>query len=492
MGTEHYLSWAPPISPFLCTQFSGTKAAPCSLGGMLRALGLRAQILLALTAAYALSAGLLVAAVLGLTGKARQVERVAEAQQLADAVADSLPTSPADGERDAITRAVVARGNVARIEVRTVSATGTDVVAAGEPARRAPDATSERLRHPGDVRVWIATPIDEEAPLAPLLVLYVVVTAAAVLLLAYLTLGGLIVRPVEGLTRAAERLATGARARVPESGARELAGLARAFNTMADDLARDRATLEARLLELERTTDELRRAQDQVVRSEKLASVGRLAAGLAHEIGNPLAAVLGLVELLREGGLDADESKELLARTHTETERIHAIVRQLLDFSRQGSTDDDASAKADLREVVADAVKLVTPQKRARAVKIEVKTGTAPVPVRGAHDRLVQVVVNLLLNAADAMNGEGVAHVDVATTDGGATLTVRDTGPGIAPAVLATLFEPFVTTKPAGEGTGLGLAVSHTIVTRAGGTITADNAPEGGARFVVRLAIAQG
>ncbi|MCB9601227.1 MAG: ATP-binding protein [Sandaracinus sp.] len=110
--------------------------------------------------------------------------------------------------------------------------------------------------------------------------------------------------------------------------------------------------------------------------------------------------------------------------------------------------------------------------------------------VVGHADRLEQVVLNLLLNAKDAMAGTGTVHVRLRRDEDVAELVVRDEGPGIAPEILDRLFEPFVTTKPVGQGTGLGLAVCHTLIERLGGTITADNPPEGGARFVLRLPIA--
>jgi signal transduction histidine kinase len=230
------------------------------------------------------------------------------------------------------------------------------------------------------------------------------------------------------------------------------------------------------------------------VRSEKLASVGRLAAGVAHEIGNPLAAILGLIELLRQGGLEPAEQQEFLRRAQAETERIHKIIRGLLDFARQGAPAPAVAsdAKADLRAVVEDAVGLIAPQKDLSGVDIERRLAAEVPDARGPRDELVQLVLNLLLNAADAIQNEGTIRIEVEPSPDGrqVILVVADSGPGIAPEVANKLFEPFVTTKPPGEGTGLGLAVCHTIVERLGGTITAANAPEGGARFEVRLPVA--
>ncbi len=341
--------------------------------------------------------------------------------------------------------------------------------------------------------LWLAPPDGRAARALPgLLFLYVGITAAAVLLFTYLLLGRSIVRPVEQLTRASEKAAAGAEGvRVPVQGAAEVARLAIAFNAMQAQLADERATLVRRLAELERAKNELESAQRSLVTSEKMASVGRLAAGVAHEIGNPLSAILGLVELVQTSDLPPEESRELLRRVTKETERISRIIRDLLDFAR-GDPAQQEEASCDLVEVVEDAVRLVGPQKDLRQVTIERRFAESCPSARGSGARLAQVVLNLLLNAADAIEGEGVIRLEVHPSEDGrwVELVVADTGPGIAPEVRDQIFEPFVSTKPAGQGTGLGLAVCHTIVERLGGTIAADDAPEGGARFTIRLPVA--
>jgi signal transduction histidine kinase len=326
------------------------------------------------------------------------------------------------------------------------------------------------------------------------LFLYVAFTAAAILLLSYVLLTRLIVRPVEDLTRASERVARGADARAPIHGAAEVARLAVSFNDMQTQLAAERAALEGRLRELEQTTAELETTQRSLVRSEKMASVGRLAAGIAHEIGNPLTSIAGLVELVEEGDLAPEEQREFLRRVRKETERIHRIIRDLLDFARgDGAGEVDADATCDLVEVVEDAVRLVGPQKDLRSVTLERRFADECPLARGSSPRLAQVVLNLLLNAADAIDGDGTIRLEVHPTDDErwVELVVQDTGPGIPEEVREHLFEPFVTTKRTGEGTGLGLAVCLALVEQAGGTLEASNADEGGARFVVRLPIVE-
>lgn len=451
-----------------------------------RGLGLRAQIVLALSAAFVASFTLLGIATVQLANRARTLDRLDGAEATARVLAASLDRLPAPDRHDPseLIDAAIDPGGVIGVEV---TRPGLHPVArgltGGDHSAVAPLASG------GEVRVWIQPPgASTAASFTNLLLLYVSVTGGAILLLAYVALTHLIVRPVTSVTRASERLAAGrADVEVPVRGAAEVARLAVAFNQMASQLRDERRALEDRLRELEQTTIDLESAQDQLLRSERLASVGRLAAGVAHEIGNPLSAILGLVELLRDG-VDDEDREEFLGRIHAETERIHAIIRDLLDFSRQGDDEDDADATADLAEVVEDAVGLVAPQKDLRDVSIERRVMEDLPRVRGSADRLTQVVLNLLLNAADAIEGEGTIAVELrGTGDGEVELCVTDSGPGIDPAVAEHLFEPFVTTKPTGQGTGLGLAVCHTIVERLGGSLLAENAPGGGARFVVRV-----
>ncbi len=348
----------------------------------------------------------------------------------------------------------------------------------------------------GTVRVWIQSPSEDAAQsLVSLLVLYAGVAAVAILFLSYVLLTRLIVRPVEALTRASERLASGKLdTRAPIGGAAEVARLSIAFNAMSDDLRRDRAALDQRVAELLRTTRELRAAQSSLVRSEKLASVGRLSAGVAHEIGNPLTSILGLVELLQGGDLEPAEQAEFLKRIRGETERIHGIIRDLLDFARAQPEPAGEAATADLAGVIDRAVTLVAPQKDLRRIVIERRIAADLPPVRGSEDRWTQILLNLLLNAADAIEGEGTITVVLEAegedeTDEAETerlrLVISDSGPGIAPEVLGRLFEPFVTTKPPGSGTGLGLAVCLSLVEGFGGRMSAENVEGSGARFTI-------
>lgn len=447
--------------------------------------GLRAQLLAALFVAVVSALGLLDLVVGRLGEHARVTERLRAVEASAALLSEVAQSPGFDLPRfDRIADATVGRGGVVGLEIVTPDGR---VFARGRPG----DGTAVHARASSGVVARLFVSLDRTTigrRQQEFVFLYIGLTALAILLLVYVALTWLVVRPIERLRDASERLANGRLDRpVDERGPRELAELGRSFNRMAADLRKDRESLVARLAELEATTRGLRSAQEQIVRTEKLASVGRLSAGVAHEIGNPLAAILGLVELLESGDLSPDESAEFVTRIRAETERIHGILRDLLDFARQGrEADDDADATCDALAVANEAVALMRPQRAFRNVEIAVH-GEGELRVRCPDTRLTQVLLNLLLNASDAMDGKGRIDVRIGVEDDRIRLDVDDDGPGIDPNVSQTLFEPFVTTKEVGKGTGLGLAVCHTIVERCGGRIAAGAHGGRGARFTVEL-----
>jgi signal transduction histidine kinase len=327
------------------------------------------------------------------------------------------------------------------------------------------------------------------APLVRLLGLYSLLVGLLLLVAAYFALTRLIVRPLDELARAAERVATGARRfSVPEGGAHELNELGRNLHTMTEHLIREEQALRAKIDEVERATVILKEAQDRLIRSERLASVGRLAAGLAHEVGNPIAALLGLEDLLLAGGLDAAEQHDFLQRMKKETERINRILRDLLQFARPGgSAPMTGAALGDVAAAVSDTAALIAPQKDMRDVQLDISIPEGLPRVALSDEQLVQLVLNLVLNAVDALDGGGRVRVSAEPSKDAVTLIVEDNGPGVSDAVRERLFEPFVTTKDVGKGTGLGLAVCRGLVEAVGGSIALDLGYSAGARFVVRL-----
>jgi signal transduction histidine kinase len=263
-----------------------------------------------------------------------------------------------------------------------------------------------------------------------------------------------------------------------------------AFERMAAALGEERARLAEKVDELERANRALVEARETLLRAERLATLGRLSAGIAHEVGNPLGAITGYVELARDriaklaGGAPREEADDFVTRVGAEAARIDRLVRDLLDLARPA---EPAAGAIALAAPLDAALRLARVQPRFRSVKVEVLLPPALPPVVADERRLSQVFLNLLLNAADATDGAGHVRVEAAVEAGGVTVTVADDGPGIPAADLARVFEPFFTTKAGGQGTGLGLAISQGIVESFGGELRATNGAAGGAVLTLRL-----
>ncbi len=326
-----------------------------------------------------------------------------------------------------------------------------------------------------------------ETPLVRLVALYTGVVALTLLLFAYFAMTRLVVQPIDAISRGASRIAGGAsQLGVPKSRTEEFAELTESLETMLTKLLANEELLLSKIAELEQRTEELHQAQESIGRAERLASVGRLAAGIAHEIGNPIAAILGFEELLLAGGLDKEEERDFLERMKRETDRVHRVLRDLLDFARTktASPDSERGETADVLRTIEGVVALVKPQKRLYERTLEIRGASARAMI--AEERLQQVLLNLVLNAADASTK--LIRVSVEKSPDVVSITIEDDGPGIAKEIEARLFEPFATTKEVGEGTGLGLAVCRGIVERAGGSIRLGPPSSlGGATFVVEL-----
>jgi signal transduction histidine kinase len=304
-------------------------------------------------------------------------------------------------------------------------------------------------------------------------------SAASIVVFGFVVLRSNVLRPLTALRQGTARIADGDfGARVSEDAPTELAELAVALNRMSDALADYRARTADQVGRLESANMELRTAQDALVRTERLASVGRLAAGLAHELGNPLSAVRGYVELLV---MDAAAARPidaaLLQRASVEVERMHGLVRGLLDFARHESP---SVLVVSVEAMLEQAARTVRPRASFRQVTVEVRA-SADLSVDVDPSRIQQVLVNLLLNAADA----GARHVVLSAEAGtdGVSVSCADNGHGIPAELVERVFEPFFTTRPPGAGTGLGLAVAHRIVEEHGGRLEVCNASGQGATF---------
>jgi PAS domain S-box-containing protein len=227
---------------------------------------------------------------------------------------------------------------------------------------------------------------------------------------------------------------------------------------------------------------ERRAWEQQAVRSERLASLGQLAAGVAHELNTPLANIMLVAESVQRKGKDP-WVKERMATIVGQTELAARIVRGLLDFSRR---HEPQIRELNLSDVVRDAVGFIK-GKQTEEVELTEEYARGSIPVRGDRDQLIQVFTNILNNGYEAIDGAGEIRVRVSVDDGAAQVAIQDSGPGIPVSVLPHIFEPFFTTKSDRNGTGLGLAICHGIVQTHGGEIRIESEPGRGARFVVRL-----
>ncbi len=329
--------------------------------------------------------------------------------------------------------------------------------------------------------------------LVRLLGLYLGVSALALIAALYFALTRLIVRPILTLEAAADRVVGGARRlSAPSRAPREVMHLGHRLAQMTDRLLSEEEQLRAKVVEVEAKTRELEQAQGSLVRSERLATVGRLAAGLAHEVGNPISALMGLQDLMIEGGLSKEEQLDFLQRMRKETARIDRVIADLLAYARPSKDRTQSSASTgggSVREAVSDVLSLLGPQKNFADMAISTKLFTGADRVELAQQELTQIVMNLMMNAADACEYRGKICISSESDDqrDSLVLVIEDDGPGIHPDLREQIFEPFVSTKDVGKGTGLGLSVTKGMVEGVGGSIVARDAEGGGARFELVL-----
>jgi two-component system NtrC family sensor kinase len=327
---------------------------------------------------------------------------------------------------------------------------------------------------------------------------FVLVLGGAVMVLAallYLFGRAEVVEPVAALVEGTRRVARDeldVEVRVHSQG--ELGVLAASFNEMTralrrleDDLAGVMSGLEH---EVEARTADLKAAQETLVRAEKLSSLGKLSASIAHEINNPLAGILTFAKLvsrtLAEGTPDEAQRAALqknLALVERETQRCSAIVRNLLDFTRDRPMKP---GPLDPRRAVEEVLTLVGNQAHTQGITIERDLAAIP-DVLADFGQLRQAFLNIAVNACEAMGSSGRLRVSTRTHDGAVEIVFADTGPGIPPERLSQIFDPFFTTKE--KGTGLGLSVVYGIVERHGGVVDVKSDPGVGTTFTIRLPI---
>ena len=399
------------------------------------------------------------------------------------------------------------RSGAARVTWRVLDDTGRTVGAARSDNRLSEEIASllERARSDGEA-VQVGSPFGSDlllvarlsaragesgwlvgrvpsavlrARLSPLLRSggWVLASAAAVFVAfgAYL-LRGRIVLPVRTLEQATRQVAGGdLSARTPATGSDELAELARGFNHMTEALARDR--------------DALTRAHESLSRNQRLATVGQLAAGVAHEVGNPVAAVLNYAELLLRDDALSERSREAGERIRSEALRVRSLVRDLLDLAKGGNAGLGSESAGALLERTAERMR---PQKLLDEIELDLFVAPDLQPVLTDGARVEQILVNLIQNAAHAVAGCEEPRIELRAErsdaswrtrrrddalEGAVALSVTDNGTGIAPEDQPHVFDPFFTTKEPGVGTGLGLWNAYRLAEVLGGRLELESIP---------------
>jgi signal transduction histidine kinase len=282
-------------------------------------------------------------------------------------------------------------------------------------------------------------------------------------------------RPLRRITLAAVAVTEGDYGtQVSENSNDEIGILARSFNEMSSKMASD--------------IEQLRKLNEQLIRTEKLAAMGTLSAGVAHEVNNPLASISSLIQIMQtKTNLDG-ETRDRLGLISTQISRISQVTRDMMDFAR---TNPGARSAANINELIESGLRLAAFDKAFQKLHISKDLDASLPEVHADPDQLQQVFLNLFLNARDAMpeGGELKITTTYPSENGHLSIEISDTGTGIDPKYVKQVFDPFFTTKPAGQGTGLGLAVCYGIVTAHGGKIEALPVNTGGTMFSITLPV---
>lgn len=349
-------------------------------------------------------------------------------------------------------------------------------------------------------------------------------------------LSRVMVTPLKELVRLTQKISEGDfNQKIEIKSKNEIGQLIGSFNRMIEKLKENQETLEKHLESLEATNRKLKQAQEELLRTEKLASIGRFAAGVAHEVGNPLGAILGYTSILQSDGIDREEAKDYLKRIEKEIERINRIVRELLDFARPSKME---IKDVNINEVLKNVLSLLSYQKNFKNVESILELKPDLPMVKGDENQISQVFINIILNALDAMPNGGKLTVrteditvgsnflsniknlypprrkndpveadfsQMRRPDPWATfftkfskgdrlvkVRISDTGIGIKKEDLKRIFDPFFTTKSPDKGTGLGLSISLRIIESLGGEIRVESEEGRGSSFEVYFPINAG
>jgi len=334
------------------------------------------------------------------------------------------------------------------------------------------------------------------------IIIYIFVNLFFLGLAVYFRIRKLVAAPLRKLVDLADQYQeTGSFSLALQRRGSEFFKLAASLNRMLATIESDKQKLEDTVNRLVKANKELERHQEEMVRTEKLASVGRMAAGLAHEIGNPLGVIQGYLGLLGRSGVQVEAAGEYIQRAEKELQRINGLIRQLLDFARVPAGKYHVVS---LHTLLDDMVGMLSVQPNFRQIKLKLYKKAKNDTVKADPDQLRQVFLNCLLNSADAIldvkSGEkGIIEIEISNTDDGrgakqewVQVILRDNGIGIDKKSVTSVFDPFYTTKEPGRGTGLGLSVALTIVESFGGKMTMQSEPGKGSTLLIVFPIHSG
>lgn len=330
-----------------------------------------------------------------------------------------------------------------------------------------------------------------------LLDLYLLLIGSILLVLLYGLLTRGVVQPLAKISAAAARVENGGREiGIPENSTEEIAALAHSLERMTVRLRSDQEALEQKNNELLTAKEEIVRGQKELLQQEKLAVLGRLSAGFAHEVGNPLAALMGMQDLLLDCDLSPEETLDFLKRMRQETERIHRIIHDLLRFSRPAQEHEFHPGRA--KAAIERSVALLRPRQAAAPILFTIEPCEHDVDLALSEDHLVQIILNLGLNALDASKHQITIRTihhpsssefapplagQLSNHQGeGLLIEIEDDGAGVPAAIRSEIFEPFYSTKELGRGTGLGLSVVASQISAVAGHIVLMPS-DSGARF---------
>jgi two-component system NtrC family sensor kinase len=362
-----------------------------------------------------------------------------------------------------------------------------------------------------------------------IILITVLFDAVVLIIFGSFLLSRVLVKPVKDLLRLTKRISEGDFSQEIEvTSKNEMGQLIGSFNRMIERLKVDQDSLNKYLESLETANKQLKQAQEELIRTEKLATIGRFAAGVAHEVGNPLGAILGYTGILKKGRMDSEETKDYLKRIEDEIERINKIVRELLDFARPSKSE---IREVEINKVIENTLSLLSYQKDFKNIETRLDLQSDLPLIKGDESQLSQVFINIILNAIDAMPDGGKLQIqtgghvidyfhddlsqrtypprrksDPVESDysylrksdpfptlltkfskGDRLVKVRisDTGSGIKKKDLENIFDPFFTTKAPDKGTGLGLSISLKIVESLGGEIRVESEEGKGTSFEI-------